>query len=122
MSINDSNEREMERRLEQHFASGADNVPPTPDLWTNLEGRLGEQDPKPLWAGVRDWVFPLGGFSGVPPLAAAAAAVVVIVIAGSVGYIVGGLGSDGGGVPGVTETVIGPGSGIRADGNGEGRN
>ena len=118
MSTNDSNEREMERRLEQHFASGADNVPPTPDLWASLEGRLGEQDPKPLWAGVRDWVFPLGGFSGVPPLAAAAAAVVVIAIAGSVGYIVGGLGSDDRGVPDYNNRW--PADLIRADGNGEG--
>ena len=95
MSTNDSNEREMERKLEQHFASGADKVPPTPDLWASLEDRLGEQDPKPLWAGVRDWVLPPAGFNGVPPVAAAAAAVVVIAIAGSVGYVIGNLGPEG---------------------------
>ena len=94
MNNNNSNDRDMERQLEQHFASGADKVPPTPDLWASLEGRLGEQDPKPLWAGIRDWAFPAGGFSGVPPIAATAAAVVVIAIAGSVGYVVGGLGPD----------------------------
>ena len=94
MNNNDSNDRDMERQLEQHFASGADKVPPTPDLWASLEGRLGEQDPKPVWAGIRDWAFPAGGFSGVPPIAATAAAVVVIAIAGSVGYVVGGLGPD----------------------------
>ena len=104
MKTNDSNEREMERKLEQHFTSGADNVPPTPDLWSNLEGRLGEQDPKPLWAGVRDWVFPPGGFKNMPPVAAAAAAVVVIAIVGSVGYVIGNLGPDGS--PPVT-TVVG---------------
>ena len=48
MKTNDSNDRDMEQKLEQHFASGADNVPPTPDLWDSLEGRLGEQVPKPL--------------------------------------------------------------------------
>ena len=62
MNNNDSNDRDMERQLEQHFASGADKVPPTPDLWASLEGRLGEQDPKPVWAGIRDWAFPAGGF------------------------------------------------------------
>ena len=90
MNNNDSNDRDMERQLEQHFASGADKVPPTPDLWASLEGRLGEQDPKPVWAGIRDWAFPPGGFNGVPPIAATAAAVVVVAIAGSVWFAVGG--------------------------------
>ena len=90
MNNNNSNDRDMERQLEQHFASGADKVPPTPDLWASLEGRLGEQDPKPVWAGIRDWAFPPGGFNGVPPLAATAAAVVVVAIAGSVWFAVGG--------------------------------
>ena len=94
MNSNDSNDREMERLLEEHFASSADKVPPTPDLWVFLEDRLGDQAPKPLLAGIRDWAFPAGGFSGVPPIAATAAAVVVIAIAGSVGYVVGGLGPD----------------------------
>ena len=44
MNANDPNDREMERLLEEHFASGADNVPPTPDLWVLLEGRLGGAD------------------------------------------------------------------------------
>ena len=94
MNANDSNDREMERLLEAHFGSDADNVPPTPDLWVFLEDRLGDQAPKPLMAGIRDWAFPAGGFNGVPPIAATAAAVVVIAIAGSVGYVVGGLGPD----------------------------
>ena len=106
MKTNDSNDRDMERLLEQHFASGADKVPPTPDLWASLEGRLGDQDPKPLWAGIRDWAFPPGGFNGVPPLAATAAAVVVIAIAGSVGYVIAGLGSDGSGGPGISGVPI----------------
>ena len=106
MKTNDSNDRDMERLLEQHFASGADKVPPTPDLWASLEGRLGDQDPKPLWAGIRDWAFPPGGFNGVPPLAATAAAVVVIAIAGSVGYVIAGLGSDGSGEPGISGAPI----------------
>ncbi len=91
MKTNDSNDRDMEQRLGQHFASGADKVPPTPDLWASLEGRLGEQDPKPLWAGIRDWVLPPGGFSGVPPVAAVAAAVLVVAIAGSVWFVAQGL-------------------------------
>ena len=98
MNANDSNDREMERLLEAHFASDADNVPPTPDLWVFLEGRLGDQAPKPLLAGIRDWAFPAGGFSGVPPIAATAAAVVVVAIAGSVWFVVGS--SNLGGGPG----------------------
>ena len=86
MNTSDLNEREMERLLERHFTSGADNVPPTPDLWSSLEGRLGEQDSKPLWAGLRDWVYPPGGFNGVAPLAAAAA-VMVVAAAGSVWFV-----------------------------------
>ena len=98
MNANDSNDREMERLLEAHFASGADNVPPTPDLWVFLEDRLGDQAPRPLLAGIRDWAFPAGGFNGVPPIAATAAAVVVVAIAGSVWFVVGG--SNLGGGPG----------------------
>ena len=90
MNANDSNDRETERLLEAHFASGAANVPPTPDLWVFLEDRLGDQAPKPLLAGIRDWAFPAGGFNGVPPIAATAAAVVVVAIAGSVWFAVGG--------------------------------
>ena len=86
MKTNDSNDRDMERKLEQHFASGADNVPPTPDLWASLEGRLGEQDPKPLWAGIRDWAFPPGRSNGVAPLAAVAA-VMVVAAAGSLWFV-----------------------------------
>ena len=95
MNANDPNDREMERLLEEHFASGADNVPPTPDLWVLLEGRLGEQTPRPLWAGLRDWAFPTEGFRGASALAATAAAVavvgvvVVVAIAGSIWFVVG---------------------------------
>ena len=48
MNSNDSNDREMERLLEGHFASDADNVPPTPDLWVFLEDRLGRPGPASL--------------------------------------------------------------------------
>ena len=87
MNANDSNDREMERKLEQHFASSAEDTPPTPDLWASLEDRLGEQDRKPLWAGIRDWVFPPVGVNGVAPLAAVAA-VMVVVAAGAVWFVV----------------------------------
>ena len=99
MNANDPNDREMERLLEEHFASGADNAPPTPDLWVLLEGRLGEQTPRPLWAGLRDWAFPAEGFRGTSALAATAAAVavvgvvVVVAIAGSIWFVVGSNGS-----------------------------
>ena len=108
MNSNDSNDREMERLLEAHFASGADNVPPTPDLWVFLEDRLGDQAPRPLLAGIRDWAFPTGGFNGVPPIAATAAAVVVVAIAGSVWFVVGGSNLGGGpGDPTVTPPIAG---------------
>ena len=108
MNSNDSNDREMEQLLEAHFASGADNVPPTPDLWVFLEDRLGEQAPRPLLAGIRDWAFPTGGFNGVPPIAATAAAVVVVAIAGSVWFVVGGSNLGGGpGDPTVTPPIAG---------------
>ena len=97
MNRNDSNEREMERLLEEHFASGPANVPPTPDLWGALESRLGEQDPKPLWAVLRDIGTPVDGFRFAPALAATAAVAVVAVAGGSVWFAVGT--SGGGGVP-----------------------
>ena len=97
MNRNDSNEREMERLLEEHFASGPVNVPPTPDLWGVLESRLGEQDPKPLWAVLRDIGTPIDGFRFAPALAATAAVAVVAVAGGSVWFAVGS--SGGGGVP-----------------------
>ena len=97
MNMNDSNEREMERLLEEHFASGPANVPPTPDLWGALESRLGEQDPKPLWAVLRDIGTPVDGFRFAPALAATAAVAVVAVAGGSVWFAVGTGG--GGGIP-----------------------
>ena len=95
----DMNEREMERLLEEHFASGAPGVPPTPDLWGRLESRLGAQDPKPLWAVLRDVGTPVDGFRFAPALAATAAVAVVAVAGGSVWFAVG-AGIDGrGGIP-----------------------
>ena len=96
---NDVNEREIERLLEEHFASGPANVPPTPDLWGALESRLGEQDPKPLWAVLRDAGTPVDGFRFAPALAASAAVAVVAVAGGSVWFASGGFGGGGGGVP-----------------------
>ena len=99
MNNNDVNEREMERLLEEHFASGPANVPPAPDLWGALESRLGEQDPKPLWAVLRDAGTPVDGFRFAPALAASAAVAVVAVAGGSVWLASGGFGGGGGGVP-----------------------
>ena len=99
MNNNDVNEREMERLLEEHFASGAANVPPAPDLWGALESRLGEQDPKPLWAVLRDAGTPADGFRFAPALAASAAVAIVAVAGGSVWLASGGFGGGGGGVP-----------------------
>ncbi len=103
MNANDSNDREMERLLEAHFASGADNVPSTPDLWASLEGRLGDQTPRSPWAGFRDWAFPAEGFRGASALAATAAAAVVVVAAGSVWFVVG---SSGAGIPAAPEMPL----------------
>ncbi len=102
MNANDSTNREIERLLEAHFASGADNVPPTPDLWVWLEGRLGDQTPRPFWAGVRDRANPAEGFRGTLALAATAAVALVVVAAGSVWFVVG----SGGGVP--ASGTVGP--------------
>ena len=103
MNANDSNDREMERHLEAHFASGADNVPSTPNLWASLEGRLGDQTPRSPWAGFRDWAFPAEGFRGASALAATAAAAVVVVAAGSVWFVVG---SSGVGIPAAPEMPL----------------
>ena len=91
------NDREIERLLEEHFASGPANVPPSPDLWGALESRLGEQDPKPLWAVLRDIGTPVDGFRFAPALAATAAVAVIAVAGGSVWFVAGTGG--GGGVP-----------------------
>ena len=79
MSANDSDYREMERLLERHFDSGADDVPPTPDLWASLEGRLGQQERRSLWAALCGLVYPEGGLGGAPATVAAAAVVVAAV-------------------------------------------
>ena len=91
------NDREIERLLEEHFASRAADAPPVPNLWGALESRLGEQDPKPLWAVLRDIGTPVDGFRFAPALAATAAVAVVAVAGGSVWFAVGT--SSGGGVP-----------------------
>ena len=106
MNRNDANEREIERLLEEHFAPGPANVPPTPDLWGALESRLGEQDPKPLWAVLRDVGTPVDGFRFAPALAATAAVAVVAVAGGSVWFAVGS--SGGGGVPAVVPVIATP--------------
>ena len=106
MNMNNSNEREMERLLEEHFASGATNVPPALDLWGVLESRLGEQDPKPLWAVLRDIGTPVDGFRFAPAFAATAAVAVVAVAGGSVWFAVGS--SGGGGLPAVVPVVATP--------------
>ena len=111
MNANNSNDQEMERLLEEHFASGADNVPPPPNFWVLLEGRLGDQTPRPLWAGLRDWAFPVQGFRGASALATTAAAVavvgvvVVVAIAGSIWFVGGG---NGGGIPAAPEPLATP--------------
>ena len=84
MNRNDANDAGMERLLEEHFSSGAADVPPTPDLWSQLSPRLGEQDPKPLWAVLRDVGLPADGFRFAPALAATAAVAVVAAAGGSV--------------------------------------
>ena len=104
MNRNDPNEREMERLLEEHFAPGTSNVPPTPDLWGLLESRLGEQDPKPLWAVLRDIGTPVDGFRFAPALAATAAVAVIAVAGGSVWFVAGTGG--GGGVPAVVVPAV----------------
>ena len=86
MNNNDMNDREMERLLGEHFASGTANVPPTPDLWGVLESRLGAQGPKPLWAVLRDIGTPVDGFRFAPALAATAA-VAVVAVAGGFGVV-----------------------------------
>ncbi len=104
MNRNDPNEKEMERLLEEHFSSGTSNVPPTPDLWGMLESRLGEQDPKPLWAVLRDVGTPVDGFRFAPALAATAAVAVIAVAGGSTWFAVGTGG--GGGVPAVVVSAL----------------
>ena len=98
------NDREIERLLEEHFASGPANVPPSPDLWGALESRLGEQDPKPLWAVLRDVGTPVDGFRFAPALAATAAVAVVAVAGGSVWFAVGSSGD--GGLPAAVESGL----------------
>ena len=105
MSMNNPNERDMERLLEEHFASGAANVPPTPNLWGTLESRLGAQDPKPIWAVLRDIGTPVDGFRFAPALAATAAVAVVAVAGGSVWFAANIGGLDGRGVPAASEPV-----------------
>ena len=113
MSANDSDHREMERLLERHFDSGADDVPPTPDLWASLEGRLGQQEPRPLWAAVRDLASVDGGLGGVPAIAAAAA-VIIAAVSVSVWYTVG-RGGDGPEVAAVAVPVPEPTVGVAAE-------
>ena len=95
MSMHDVNDSEMERLLEEHYASGATGAPPTPDLWGRLESRLGEQDTKPLWATLRDIATPVDGFRFAPALAASAA-VMAVAVAGSTAWFAVNSGGAGG--------------------------
>ena len=95
MTANKAHDGELEQQLAAHFAAGKGNVPPTPDLWAVLKYRLGEQEPWPLWARIRDWRTAMRRFSGALTLATTAATVVVIAIAGAVWLAGGGYGLGG---------------------------
>ena len=95
MTANNAHDGELERKLAAHYAAGNGNVPPTPDLWAALHDRLGEQEPRPLWARIRDWRTAMGRFRGTLTLATTAATVVVIAITSAVWLAGGGFGLGG---------------------------
>ena len=93
MTANNAHDGELEQQLAAHYAAGNGTVPPTPDLWAALKYRLGEQEPRPLWARPLDWRLAMRRFIGTLLLATTAATVVVIAI--SVWLAGGGLGLGG---------------------------
>lgn len=77
MARNDSHDRDVERRLQEHFTAEGGDLRAPEDLWERLEGRLGEQI-GPRFALLRDRSTGTGGRAW--PQAAAAAAVMVVVV------------------------------------------
>ena len=47
MARNDGPDRELERRLREHFSEEARDLRAPDDLWARLEGRLGKQQEPP---------------------------------------------------------------------------
>ena len=99
MARNDGPDREMERRLREHFSEEARELRAPDDLWARLEGRLGKQR-EPRLAFLRRATAFTSGAAWVP---AAAAALLVVVVGIGVWAFAGGSGDGDGAAPMVAQ-------------------
>ena len=99
MARNDGPDREMERRLREHFSEEARELRAPDDLWARLEGRLGKQR-APRLAFLRRATAFTSGAAWVP---AAAAALLVVVVGIGVWAFAGGSGDGDGAAPMVAQ-------------------
>ncbi len=99
MARNDGPDREMERRLREHFSEEARELRAPDDLWARLEGRLGKQR-EPRLAFLRRATAFTSGAAWVP---AAAAALLVVVVGSGVWAFAGGSGDGNGAAPMVAQ-------------------
>ena len=99
MARNDGPDREMERRLREHFSEEARELRAPDDLWARLEGRLGKQR-EPRLAFLRRATAFTSGAAWVP---AAAAALLVVVVGSGVWAFAGGSGDGDGAAPMVAQ-------------------
>ena len=99
MARNDGPDREMERRLREHFSEEARELRAPDDLWARLEGRLGKQR-EPRLSFLRRATAFTSGAAWVP---AAAAALLVVVVGIGVWAFAGGSGDGDGAAPMVAQ-------------------
>ena len=89
---------DIERQLQDYFASERAEVRAPADLWANVSARLGPQEPAPWWRKL----FAGASLQGAGRVYAGAAAALAVAVVGAVMYgaIIG---FDGSGGPGVTQ-------------------
>ncbi len=89
---------DIERQLQDYFASERAEVRAPADLWANVSARLGPQEPAPWWRRM----FAGASLQGAGRVYAGAAAALAVAVVGAVMY--GAIfGFDGSGGPGVTQ-------------------
>ncbi len=90
MANYDPQDEEIERVLQEYFASERADLRAPNDLWQRLENRLGEQSNPSRFSAIGDRIFPKNGNLWSPAFATAGVAAVALIVTASVWAATGG--------------------------------